>query len=187
MRSYVDMRGETLALIAARPSETVVFSFVMIAALASFAGRLAELFARQAGGEPLSAELVRGHVGAVFIGCFLLMPLGAYLLGLIIGAAAQAAGGRGGFYETRLALFWSAAVAAPLMLALSLITVLERLGGVSPEVASTLGLAPSAYWVYLFASAQAAAHGWASARPVLGAIAAAALLAVGVVFLTTRG
>lgn len=173
--AYAGMRRETLDLYQTRPSEGVILSFLMIAGLAVFAGGVVELLLT--GGPDGRAQLV-GQAGPLLIGAFVLLPLGAYLLSVIMTPILRGFGGSGGFYETRLALGWSAAVAFPLILIISVFNVIGHQQMISPLANFTLNVAPSALWVYLLASAMAALHGFRSARRLLGPAALVAAVVV---------
>lgn len=177
--AYAGMRRETLDLYETRPSEGVILSFLMIAGLAVFAGGVVELILT-AGPDGQSALI--GQAGPLLIGAFVLLPLGAYLLSVVLTPILRGFGANGGFYETRLALGWSAAVAFPLILIIAVFNVVAHQEMISPLANFTLNVAPSALWVYLLASAMAAVHGFRSARRLLGPAALVAAVVV-VVFI----
>lgn len=188
--SYSGMRRETLALLAARPSEAIIFSFLAIAGLAVFSARMIELtVARSNPGLDIGVstpEQLLGYVGASLIGAFVLLPLGAYLLSLLLTGVMRILGSDRGYYETRLAVGWSAAVAFPLILIISALNVAADAGAISDVAAFSLKIAPTALWAYFLASSLAAAHGLRSARKVLGPAAAVIIAIVGALIVAQR-
>jgi hypothetical protein len=160
------MRHETRTLLEDRPSEGVIFSFMVIAGLALFFGEITQLFF-DSGGHNESAAM-RGQVFAFAIGCFLLTPLGVYFISAIATPFLRRFGGAGGHYETRMAVAWSAAVAAPIILLNALVEVGVSHWGLPMSAGFVLHVVLSALWAYFLASAVAAVHGFRSARRVLG-------------------
>lgn len=181
--SYSGMRRETLSLYASRPSEAVLFSFIMIGGLGVACGRILTLALGAAG-------LTTGEERAAFLGlslvaAFVLLPLGLYLVSVAATPLMRLLGGEGGFYETRLAFAWSTAVAFPLVLIFAVLDVVRDARMLSDLAGFTLKIAPTALWAYLLASALGAVHGFRSARPVLGATAALACAAVAIVYVAS--
>lgn len=174
--AYSRMRAETMELYQTRPSEGVILSFLMICGLAVFAGGIVELMFMA--GPGASQEII-GQAGPLLVGAFVLLPLGAYLLSVVLTPLLRGFGAAGGYYETRLAIGWSAAVAFPLILLISICNVIAHQEMISPLANFTLNVAPSALWTYLLASALAAVHGFRSARRLLGPTALVAAVVAG--------
>ncbi len=166
--AYGGMRRETLEILAARPSEAVLLSFMAVAGLGFFAGRAGEVLVGAGVAGPIAPEALRAEIGLTFIASFVLLPLGVYLMSLLATPLLRAAGGSGGYYETRLAVAWSAAAAFPLILLNAAIDALAARDLVSEVASFTIKIAPSALWAYLLASALAAVHSFRSARSLLG-------------------
>ena len=105
----------------------------------------------------------------VVVGTFF-RPLALYGVAGIIGLLCRAGGGTGSYYATRVAVFWTALVAAPAGVAL---TVLG--GGATgllgaPEKIGLLGeTLGSVVWAVLLVPALAVAHGFASTRGIWAA------------------
>lgn len=94
-------------------------------------------------------------------------PLALYASAALLRLLARAAGGSGGWRETRLALFWSGFVSGPAAaLALAAGPALGQ-----PEAAR---LAAGLLWVGLLAPMLAAAHGFSPLRVLLAFLGAAA-------------
>ncbi len=111
----------------------------------------------------------------VVVGTFV-RPLGLYGAAALIGLACRAFGGRGGWRATRAAVFWTALVAAPAGVMLTLIGAAATGLGGAPALAATLGhAAGSALWAVLLAPALAQAHGFRSGMAVFGVFCALGL------------
>jgi hypothetical protein len=85
--------------------------------------------------------------------------------------------GQGGFLGARAALFWAAALAGPIALAVALVGVaVEIVAGprMLPAV-DYLGYAGMAWWLWLFAACLAEAEGFGATHRVAAVIAVAAL------------
>lgn len=181
--SYPNMRGEAKELLAERPSELVVLSFMALAGLAFFIGRVIELVVRMQltpNADAASLGATQAQIGAYVIGFFVMLPLGIYLLALFTTPFLRIAGGGGSYYETRLAISWSAVVAFPIIIVISVLNILSEHGYLNDIAAFTLKIAPTALWAYFLASAIAAMHGLRSARRVLGATALLVCVVAGV-------
>jgi len=110
----------------------------------------------------------------VVVGTFV-RPLGLYGAAALIGLACRAFGGRGGWRATRAAVFWTALVAAPAGVMLTLIGAAASGPGGAPPLAAALGQAGgSALWAALLAPALAEAQGFRSGLAVFGVFCALA-------------
>jgi hypothetical protein len=117
---------------------------------------------------------VEGAIAAHLFGFLALAPLLAYGLAVLVHLAARAFGARGGFRAARAALFWSALLAAPVALALALLgTAIEALVPALLPLATGLGYAGLAFWLWLFAASLAEAEGFAATGRVAAVVAAA--------------
>ena len=93
----------------------------------------------------------------------------------------QAAGGGGGWRDSRAALFWAALVAAPVMLAGTLLSLL--LTGVPGQTGAIAGMLGAVAFAWAVAQCISEAHGFTSAWRVLAAVAGLAAALVGGVYL----
>lgn len=180
-----DLRGAMRALLAMRPGEGRLLAYAMGSGFMRFLGRLAELWLGPGGGAAGREALV-SRIGAEFAGALIFRTLALYLVAVLLWGVLRALGGRGGLYESRAALFWSAWVAAPVMLAATLAGLaLEPVAGA--QVAAGVELAGGLAFAAALAIATAEAHGLARVWPVLGAILALALGVVGTTALLAPG
>ncbi|MEL6978890.1 MAG: YIP1 family protein [Pseudomonadota bacterium] len=182
--SYGDLRGEMKRLLADRPSEATLLSFVMIFALISFVGGAMELFAAPRDfSDEEALNSFRGDLFARFIGAFFIATLGVYLIAALATPALRAFGGTGGGYETRAALAWSLLTASPLLLlsdAMDAAAVayggLDAISGAAlraPAEAPVLfavAMLANAGALYIAGVCLAAAHGYRSASGLLGVL-----------------
>lgn len=103
-------------------------------------------------------------------------PLALYGAAAVLGLVCRAAGGRGGWRDTRVATFWSALVAAPAGVALAAAgAALSGVGGAPQAVAAAGASAGSLVWAALLAPSLAEAHGFRSGWSVFAAMAGFAL------------
>lgn len=108
---------------------------------------------------------------------FFIGPLGLYIVAGAIGGLCRLRGGAGGWFETRVATFWTALVTAPAKVALTLLGAAgAAYGGLPAWAPEAGGLLGSALWAVLLAPALAEAHGFRSALSVFAAMAAAGAL-----------
>jgi hypothetical protein len=113
----------------------------------------------------------------IVVGTFF-RPLALYLVAAVIGALCRAGGGQGSYYATRVAVFWTALVAAPAGVALTIFGAgATGLFGAPVKIGllgETLG---SVVWACLLVPALAEAHGFRSTRGIWAALAATFLVA----------
>ena len=175
LTAWVDLRGTMRAVMEAGPSEGTLLAFAMASGMLRFLGRLAELWL---GPEAVRAgrDLLLSRIGAEFAGAMVFRVLALYALALLLWVGVRAAGGAGGPRPTRIALFWSALVAAPVMLAATLAGLGAGAAGLALELAAGLAFAVA------LAAGLAEAHGFRSTWRVLAVIVAA----VGLVALALR-
>lgn len=123
--------------------------------------------------EDALAATVAAHVfGYVFVA-----PLLLYGCAALLHLASRVFEGQGGFLGARAALFWAAALAGPIALAVALVGVaVEIVAGprMLPAV-DYLGYAGMAWWLWLFAACLAEAEGFGATHRVAAVIAVAAL------------
>lgn len=191
--AYWDFSGSARTLLADRPSEATILSFMLIAAIISYCGDIAaQSFARSGPWTDEELDVLSTQAA----GRLLVAPLGLYLVSAIVGAIARGFGGVGGWYETRAVMAWSLLVAAPWTLAAQLIAGAIAAGGsVGDPSQAWLGFAATspllAIALYIWGACVAGAHGFSSpARVVFVAIALAGALAglgVAVDWLLTAG
>lgn len=94
-------------------------------------------------------------------------PLALYGVAALIALACRLARGQGSYYDTRVAVFWTAFVVAPAGLLLTVLgagaTALAGAPGWVAQTGQTLG---SAAWAMLLVPSLAETHGFASSRPL---------------------
>jgi len=170
LTAWVDLRGSMRAVIEAGPSEGTLLVFAMASGLLRFLGRLADLWLGPEAARAGREELV-SRIGAEFAGAMVFRVIALYALALLVWGGVRAAGGTGGPRQTRIALFWSALVAAPVMLAATLAGLAA--GAARLALAPVLELAAGLAFAVALAAGLAEAHGFRSTWRVLAAIVAA--------------
>ena len=181
--AWADLRGSMRVELDRDPSEGRLLFYVMLSGLIWFIGRYAVLVSGPLGPVIPQSEFV-GRVGLEFVSAIFFRTLAFYALAALAGAIARAAGGSGGWRDTRAALFWAALVAAPVILAATLASLLlTGVPGHAGAIASMLGAVAFAWAV---SQCIAEAHGFTSAWRVLAAVAALAAAFVGGVYLLGR-
>ena len=184
--SYWDFAGSARRMIAERPSEPTLLSFLMVAmAVLAFAGVI-QLTASIDPAAPAAPDKLQTQIMEVLISRVFVGALSVYLLSAIAAPICRAFGGSGGFYETRVATIWAVLVAAPPLL---LSSVASAVGAAASRDLGPAG-AEAIYWVVaivqtvlaalaisIWASCIAGAHGFRSPARVLG-VTLAAILAV---------
>jgi hypothetical protein len=178
--AWADLRGSMRAELERDPSEGRLLFYVMLSGLIWFIGRHAVLVYGPLG--PVIAEdEFLGRAGAGFVAAIFFRTLAFYALAALAGLIARAAEGSGGWRDTRAALFWAALVAAPVILAATMASLLlTGVPGPAAAIASMLGAVAFAWAV---AQCVAEAHGFTSAWRVLGAVATLAAAFVGGVYI----
>lgn len=174
LRTWVAPRAAVLDEIASGSEGRLVFYAMAGSVLYTIAAVAAQaLHPVPAIAERWEAWLITQVVAGVFF-----RPLALYAVAGLIGLLCRVAGGTGSYYDTRVAMFWTAFVAAPLGIALSVLGA----GGAAlfdaplwvAHLGQTLG---SVAWVLLLLPGLAAAHGFETSRPLwLGVLAVVAVL-----------
>lgn len=177
--AWGDLSASTRTLIAERPSESTLLVIAMLSGLFHFLGTLAGLWL-----SPEARTMTEGallsRVGGEFAGAVVFRTLGLYAIAALVAALARAAGGTGGYADSRVALFWAALVAAPPMLA---VTVGGALAGPYLGAGAAAGIAAAGGLIFAWTASQAiaAAHAFRRGWPIFvglvilaGAIAALA-------------
>ncbi len=193
--SYWDFSGAAKRLIAERPSESTLLSFLMVALLMHAFGGVIEMTARFDPAEPPPPDLVQEGLMGVLVTRFLVAALAVYLVAALLTPICRAFGGTGGHYESRAALVWGVLVSAP---AIFLQSVVSALGTVAARElsqdafawASIGGFAVETVLLALafviWAGCIAGAHGFRSQTRVLGVMLAAAIGLAGILWGLTR-
>jgi hypothetical protein len=178
--AWADLRGSMRAELDRAPGEGRLLLYVMLSGLVWFLGRAAVL----SWGEEapfLSADEYTGRLTAEFFAALSFRTLAFYALAALAGALARGAGGTGGWRASRAALFWAALVAAPAVLAATLLSVLlTGMPGHAAQIASALG---AVAFAWAFAHCLTEAQGFASPWRVLAAIVACVAVATGLSYL----
>ncbi len=178
--AWADLRGSMRAELDRDPSEGRLLFYVMLSGLIWFIGRQAVLVYGPLGPVIPEDEFV-GRVAAGFVAAIFFRTLAFYALAALAGLIARAAGGGGGWRDTRAALFWAALVAAPVILAATLLSLL--LTGVPGQAASIASMLGAVAFAWATAQCIAEAHGFTSAWPVLAVVATLAVALVGAVYM----
>ena len=169
LASYKDIPASVRSLIAERPSEATLLSFILIAAVISLCGDIA---GRAVAGAGARSEEELGRLSASMVGRLIVFPLAVYLFAAVATPLARAFGGRGDGYDTRVAFAWVAVIAAPVTFAGQILGAMGDLGPYLTAPLAALGL-------YMLSACVTGAHGFASTLKVAAVIAAILLGAFG--------
>lgn len=165
--------ASTRALLAERPSESVLLSLLMIAGLFRLMGAAFKTVAAPPPPEVDPAEHLSSAMLEAAIGAFFVFPIGVYLAAALAKMVLGLFGGVADWREARVGAVWGAVLAAPILL---LSDAAAALAG-----ATVAGLPFGLIALYYFCAAVAVAHGF---RTGLGLFAplAIAVAAVWLVF-----
>ncbi len=178
--AWADLRGSMRAELDRDPGEGRLLFYVMLSGLIWFIGRYAVLVYGPLGPVIPQGEFL-GRVGAEFVAAIFFRTLAFYALAALAGMVARAAGGAGGWRDSRAALFWAALVAAPVILAATLLSLL--LTGVPGQAGSIASMLGTVAFAWAVAQCIAEAHGFASVWRVLAVMVALAAGFVGGVYM----
>ncbi len=178
--AWADLRGSMRAELERDPGEGRLLFYVMLSGLIWFIGRHALLVYGPLGPVIPEDEFV-GRVGLEFISAIFFRTLAFYALAALAGLIARAAGGSGGWRDSRAALFWAALVAAPVILAATLLSLL--LTGVPGQAAAIASMLGAVAFAWAVAQCIAEAHGFTSVWRVLAVVATLAAAFVGGVYM----
>ncbi|MBX2854724.1 MAG: hypothetical protein KTR21_07040 [Rhodobacteraceae bacterium] len=176
LAAYKDIPASVRSLIAERPSEATLLSFILIAAIVNLCGEIA---GRTMTGAGARSEEELGRLSASMVGRLIVFPLAVYLVSAMAYPLVRAFGGRGGGYETRVAFAWAAVIAAPAAFAGQ---ILGASGDLGPYLTAPL----AALGIYMLSACIAGAHGFASTVKVAAAIVVILLGAFGVGLLVAQ-
>ena len=173
--AWGDLRGSMRAVLAARPREGTLLVLAMASGAVFFLGRAAGIWlspeAASQGEDALIGQLQNELVGALIFRTLMLYAVAAFA-----GLVAKALGGTGSWADSRAATFWSALVAAPVVLVATIAAaMLDRGGADIGFIPQTIG---QLFFAWAFAACLAEAHGFSSTIKVLGVLAVAGLLVI---------
>ncbi len=168
LAAWADLRGSMRAELDRDPAEGRLLYYVVLSGLVWFLGRAA-LLAWGPVAPTLSPDLFRARIAAELVSAVFFRTLAFYALAALAGAVARAAGGTGGWRESRAALFWAALVSAPVILAAHLLSIL--LTGVPGQAGAVAGMLGALAFGWATAACLAEAHGFRSTLRVLGVMA----------------
>ncbi len=168
-RFFHDPRGSIRGVLAAQPGESRLLAYAMIAAAILLAGRLAQTVQMGVGQQDLVARFMEQTVSLMFF-----LPLLYYGLAAAGTLISRLFGGTGSWREGRIAFFWSALVAAPVlvfsMLAPGAISDMPQL------VRIVLGQAGSVFFAWALALCFTEAFGFSRVWPALATISSPVVL-----------
>lgn len=176
LSAWRDMRGSMRVLLEDRPSEGMLFGFILVSGFFHFLGSAAELWL-----DPRSVTLTQGEVLAniywLAVFFFVMRPIGLYLLAFLGHGMARLFGGTGSAYESRAAMAWAAMVAAPVWLTLKLLG-LSLQNEIGHELARAVGEFGFIPFLFALANCFAEAHRFDRTWAVLGVLALMVLMLV---------
>jgi len=165
--AWADLRGSMRAELDQAPGEPKLLAWVMLSGLIWFLGRVVVLKLGPIA-PTLDPDYVVMRIGAEFVGSMFFRTLAFYGVAALAGATAMKAGGTGSWRESRAAMFWAALVAAPVMLAGTLLSVL--LADAPAEVRLIARMIGALAFAWAAAQCIAEAHGFARVWLVLAAV-----------------
>lgn len=176
--AYWDFSGSMRRLLADRPSEATLLSFLLVASLIRYFGQVIEIYGDLAAAGPIDPRAFQTQVGESFVGAVFLAPLAVYVVAAIAKPIAELFGGTGDWFATRAAFAWAYLVTAPLLLARAGLDAVATALGAPGEAIVALALAFGALGLYVLSACLGAAHGFASPRRTALAIGGA-VIAIG--------
>ncbi len=166
--AWADLRGSMRVELARGPREGRLLFYAVLSGLIWFAGR-AILLAWGPQAPTLTPDEIRRLIGAALVSSVFYRTIALYVVAALAGVVARAFGGTGPWRDSRAAVFWGSLIAAPAVLAATMLSLLlTDAPGRAAEIASMLGAIASA-WV--LAHCLAEAHGFTSTWKVFGVIA----------------
>lgn len=156
--SYGDIRAGFRAERAAGPSEARLLFYVTLASALLFAARLPGLMAAGPARQAAAEGALAAYAGALLVAHVFFAPLLLYGIAALARLGARAAGGRGNWRESRLALFWALLLAVPAVLLAHAAVTLGGLGG--SAAARALDLLPGLAFLWIWALCLAEAEGF---------------------------
>jgi hypothetical protein len=146
LHAYRRPRAAMRRHLAARAREDRALGFLVLACLLIFVAQWPRL-ARQAHLD--DAVPLQALIGGALMAWLFIAPLAFYAIAAVSAAVARMMGGRGDWFASRLALFWSLLVISPLLLVNGLLAGFLGAGGASMMV----GLVVLALFLYLWGAA----------------------------------
>jgi len=177
--AWADLRGSMRFELDRHPSEGRLLFYVMLSGLIWFIGRYLLLVSSTSALTMGQDEFI-GRVGAEFVAAIFFRSLAFYALAALAGGVAKAAGGNGDWHDSRAAMFWAALVAAPVILASTLLSLM--LTGVLEDAAGIAGMLGAIAFAWAVANCFAEAHGFASVWRVFAAVAGLSAAFIGSVY-----
>lgn len=181
LAGWRDLRGSFRAEIAAGHQEPRLLAYAMGGCVALVLARapqsvLGMLDGAAAAGEPVSATMlvVMQVVAALFF-----LPLMLYGVAALARMALRLFGGKGGWFDTRLAVFWSLVLAAPILLVGGLFSFGFALTNEAGRLAGLPSVIAQLIWLRFWAEGLAEAHALRSGFPIFVAMAFAAAILAG--------
>jgi hypothetical protein len=175
LAAWRDAWGVAAAERAADPGEPRILAYAIGGCLALWLARLPEALRESSLGRGPTADADPTLlVIASLVAMLFFTPLFLYGVAALARIALRALGGSGGWRETRLAMFWSLLAAAPaFLLGYAAAFMLAATG--AGAVALLPRLAADLAWLRFWSVGLAEAHGFRSAWPIFGVVAALAL------------
>jgi hypothetical protein len=185
--AYPDFRASMARELAAGRDEPHLLAYVMGGCTALFLTALPRILVTPPpqvvaeGSDGMFAFFLTNLVTFLFF-----VPLFLYGVAALTRMAARAFGGVGGWRETRLATFWAMLVAAPVLLAASLLSLGLALSGMA-TAATVVAYGANGVSAWIWAAFIAEAHGFRRTIPVFAALVALAAAVVGLLLVLLPG
>ncbi|MFT6776032.1 MAG: hypothetical protein ACJA1L_003756 [Paracoccaceae bacterium] len=172
LAAWGNMRGSMAAELAERPPEGRLLAYVMISLTVMWASSIPLTLQTAINQGEMGADVAIGMSFGLYL---LVMPLFYYGLAALLRLLARPFGGKAGFYEHRLALFWATLVVTPALILLNALAL-------AVDLPLTIGALSALVTVLVAGHMLSQANGYAS---VWRGIAQAA--AVGAVLISLMG
>lgn len=178
--AWGDLRGAARAVLAARPSEGFLLVIAMTSGVFWLLGALAELWTSNEAAA-MNEDQLLGQAQNLLVAGLFFRTLMLYAVAGAAGLAARLAGGTGSYSDTRAAVFFSALVAAPLLLTATLLAVI--IGPAAPGFGAILRTLAQLAWLWAFSCFLAEAHGFRKSWPVALCVTGFVALMLGFIYI----
>lgn len=181
--AYADMRSSTRSFIETKPSEA---RLLFLALLSDVIFLLARSISMVVAPPPDVQATLPQYIGLGIVIAFLLRTSLFYVFAIVAKVASIPFGGKGGWYETRCAVFWAALVSAPVEIVGSVVTVLAVYLGTSMPLFNNAILTETPYYIgpiafgFFLAAGVAEAQGF---RYTYRVMAVLAIIGIGLIAL----
>lgn len=138
--------GTVIAQLKARnPGEEQLLAFVMFACLFGFVTQLPDILAKVAGDPSGNSPAL--NAGATLVGAMIFAPLFFYFVAGISHLIVRIMGGNSGWYDARLALFWSLLAIQPAVILAKIMSTFLPVAALQPVISAVLAALFAFMWI----------------------------------------